>query len=72
MSKVATSMATGKILLAKTIKFFHAKSSLVVPTNILATRGKPSTWFPPEGLVETAVAKSNMNETQKYKHDHAT
>ena len=44
------SVAGGKIFLAKTNWFFHSKIQLFQK---LATGGKPSTWFPPGGRVET-------------------
>ena len=54
MRKVMTSVAGGKILLAKTNWFFHEKSLIFDRKRILAAGGEPSTRFPPEGLVETA------------------
>ena len=55
MCKAITSVASGKILLAKTNWFFHEKSSTLHPNFTLAAGGEPSTRFPPEGLVETAA-----------------
>ena len=39
----------------------------------LAAGGKPSTWFPPGGLVETAAAPSNIErQTTIPQHNHTT
>ena len=48
------SVAAGKILLVKTNWFLHPKIQLFYRKVILAAGGKPSTRFPPGGLVETA------------------
>ena len=53
MRKAITSVAGGKILLAKTIRFFHEKIQLFDRNFTLAAGGEPSTRFPPGGLVET-------------------
>ena len=59
MHRFMVSVAAGKILLAKTNWLFHEKirlfhQNLYIVYGLLATGGKPSTWFPPGRLVEPA------------------
>ena len=48
------SVAAGKMLLAKTTKFFYEKLQYFFRILRLAAGGEPSTRFPPGGLVEPA------------------
>ena len=68
---VCTPIATQHAHCHKSISLQEAEPSLRVIYSFrdlveesLATGGKPSTWFPPGGLVETVVAKLNINESK--------
>ena len=48
------------------IKVFMVAPKITIFTeNLLATGGKPSTWFPPEGLVETARTHTDAASNQQ-------
>ena len=49
----------GKIRPSKTNWWKYLKNQFFRPIFTLAASGEPSTWFPPEGLVETAGANEH-------------